>query len=167
MSDKGEGGLRAILTIVALGAIGGLMWWLNQQSGQIEEERAAFAAAAVEAVRDWNAGDLLSDPRGAVGRRVVIDDIAIASGLGEGAFSLALSDAVTYPVLMESDPIQRLRMANVTIYGGDKVYVSGQIYSFNDSISAVWVDQGAVNEGMGDQIPVSPTFLLADSVIVR
>jgi len=167
MSNKGEGGLRAILTIVALGAIGGLMWWLNQQSQQIEEERAAFAAAAVEAVRDWNAGDLLSDPRGAAGRRVVIDDIAIASGLGEGAFSVALSDAVAYPVLMESDPIQRLRMANVTIYGGDKVYVSGQIYSFNDSISAVWVDQGAVNEGMGDQIPVSPTFLLADSVIVR
>tara|TARA_B100001750_G_C15109397_1_gene399355 strand:- start:47 stop:478 length:432 start_codon:yes stop_codon:yes gene_type:complete len=143
------------------------MWWLNEQSRQIEEERAAIAAAAAEAVRDWNAGDLLSDPRGAVGRRVVIDEIAIASGLGDGVFSVSLSDDITYPVLMESDPIQRLRMANVTIYGGDRVYVSGQVYTFNDSISTVWVDQGAVNEGMGDQIPASPTFLLADSVVVR
>ena len=167
MSNRAEGGLRAILTIVALGSIVTLMWWLNQQSQQIEEDRAAIAAAAAEAVRDWNAGDLLTDPRGAVGRRVVIDEITIASGLGEGAFSVALSDAVTYPVLMESDPIQRLRMANITIYGGDNIYVSGQVYTFNDSISAVWVDQGAVNEGMGDQIPVSPTFLLADSVLVR
>jgi hypothetical protein len=167
MSNRGEGGLRAILTIVALGAIGALMWWLNEQSRQIEEERAAIAAAAAEAVRDWNAGDLLSDPRGAVGRRVVIDEIAIASGLGDGVFSVSLSDDITYPVLMESDPIQRLRMANVTIYGGDRVYVSGQVYTFNDSISTVWVDQGAVNEGMGDQIPASPTFLLADSVVVR
>ena len=167
MSNRAEGGRRAILTIVALGSIVTLMWWLNQQSQQIEEERAAIAAAAAEAVRDWNAGDLLTDPRGAVGRRVVIDEITIASGLGEGAFSVALSDAVTYPVLMESDPIQRLRMANITIYGGDNIYVSGQVYTFNDSISAVWVDQGAVNEGMGDQIPVSPTFLLADSVLVR
>ena len=167
MSNRGEGGLRAILTIVALGAIGALMWWLNEQSRQIEEERAASAAAAAEAVRDWNAGDLLSDPRGAVGRRVVIDEIAIASGLGDGVFSVSLSDDITYPVLMESDPIQRLRMANVTIYGGDRVYVSGQVYTFNDSISTVWVDPGAVNEGMGDQIPASPTFLLADSVVVR
>ena len=105
--------------------------------------------------------------RGAGGRRVVIDEIAIASGLGDGVFSVSLSDDITYPVLMESDPIQRLRMANVTIYGGDRVYVSGQVYTFNDSISTVWVDQGAVNEGMGDQIPASPTFLLADSVVVR
>ena len=79
MSNRAEGGLRAILTIVALGSIVTLMWWLNQQSQQIEEERAAIAAAAAEAVRDWNAGDLLTDPRGAVGRRVVIDEITIAS----------------------------------------------------------------------------------------
>ena len=167
MSNRGEVGLGAILSIVALGAIGSFMWWLNQQSQQIEEERAIFAATQVEAARDWNAGDLLSDPRGAVGHRVVIDSIRIAAGLGEGAFALSLSDGVNYPVLMESDPIQRLRMANITIYGGDNVYVSGQVYTFNDSISAVWVEQGAVNEGMGDQIPVTPTFLLADSVIVR
>ena len=167
MSNRGEGGLGAILSIVALGAIGALMWWLNQESGKIEEERVAFAAAAAEAIRDWNAGDLLSNPRGAVGHRIVIDEVAIAAGLGEGAFALSLSDDVSYPVLMESDPIQRLRMANVTIYGGDRVYVSGQVYTFNDSISVVWVEQGAVNEEMGDQIPASPTFLLADSVLVR
>jgi hypothetical protein len=167
MSDSGKGGLRAILTIGALGAIGALMWWLNQESRQIEEDRAAFASSVVEAERDWNAGDILSDPRGAVGHRIVIDDITIAAGLGEAVFSVSLSDDVAYPVLLEADPIQRLRMANITIYGGDRVYVSGQIYTFNDSIGAVWVEQGAVNDGMGDQIPASPTFLLADSVLVR
>jgi len=167
MSNRGEGSLGVILTIVALAAIGGFMFWLNQQSRQIEEGRAAAALAEMEAVRDLSAGDLLSDPAGAAGRRTVIDSIRVQAGLGAGAFAIALSETTRYPVLMESDPIQLLRMAEITLYGGDIVYVSGQIYSFNDSISNAWVEEGAVNEGMGDQIPTSPTFLLADSVLVR
>lgn len=167
MSNRGEGGLGAILSIVALVAIGGFMWWLNQQSRQIDEERAAAQAAALEDVRDLNAGDLLADPAGAVGRHVVLDSIRVASGLGQGAFSIALTDDRAYPVLMSSDPIQRLRAANVSIYGGDLLFVSGQVYTFNDSIAGEWVTRGAVEQTMAGNIPTSPTFLLADSVIVR
>ena len=167
MSNRGEGGLGAILSIVALVAIGAFMYWLNLQSQEIEAERAAALAAAEDAARDLGAADLLSDPAGSVGRRVMIDSIRVATGLGQGAFAVALSDSVAYPVLMESDPIQRLRMANVTIYGGDNIFVAGQVYTFNDSIAGVWVTQGAVQQGMRGQIPSSPTFLLADSVVVH
>ena len=167
MSNRGEGSLGAILTLVALAAIGGFMFWLNQQTARIEDERAAAAAAEAELLRDLTAGDLLSDPAGAVGRRTVIDSIRVQAGLGAGAFSIELSGSTNYPVLMESDPIQRLRMANINLFGGDIVYVSGQIFTFNDSISNAWIEAGAVNDGMGDQIPSSPTFLYADSVIVR
>ena len=167
MSNKGEGGLGVILTIVALAAIGAFMYWLNLQSQGIEAERAAAEAAEVEAARDLAAGDLIADPQAALGRRVVIEGIRVASGLGEGAFSLALSDNVAYPVLLESDPIQRLRMANITIYGGDSIFVSGQVYTFTDSIGGTWVEAGAVQETMAGMIPASPTFLLADSVFVH
>ena len=167
MSNRGEGSLGAILSVVAIAAIGAFMFWLNAQSREIEEERAAAAAALAEAERDLNAGDLLTDPSGAVGRRTVIDSIRVAAGLGEAAFAIALSETVQSPVLMASDPIQRLRMAGITLYGGDIVFVSGQVFTFNDSIANVWVEQGAVNEGMGEQIPTAPTFLLADSVTVR
>lgn len=166
MSNRGEGGLGAILSIVALAAIGAFMYWLNTQSRAIEAERVAAIEAQEEAERDFDAGDLLTNAAGAVNRRVVIEGIRVASGLGEGAFSIALSSDVAYPVLMEGDPIQRLRMSNITIYGGDSLYVSGQVYTFNDSIGNAWVEQGAVNEGMGESIPTSPTFLLADSVVV-
>lgn len=167
MSNRGEGGLGVILSVVALAAIAAFMYWLNKESRDIEAERVADAQAEVEASRDISAGDLLSDPELSLGRHTVIDSIRVAAGLGEGAFTLALSETQAYPVLMESDPIQRLRTAGITIYGGDVVYVSGQIYTFNDSIMAVWVEQGAVSDGMADQIPSSPTFLLADSVIVK
>jgi hypothetical protein len=167
MSNRGEGGLGVILGIVAIAAIAGFMYWLNLQSQGIAAERIAAEEAEVEAARDLNAGDLLNNPRGAVGRRVVIEGIRVASGLGEGALLLSLSDSLAYPVLMESDPIQRLRMADVTIYGGDSVFVSGEVYTFNDSIGATWVTAGAVREEMAGMIPTSPTFLLADSVFVH
>lgn len=167
MSNKGEGGLGVILSIVALAAIGGFMYWLNLQSQGIEAARAEVAAAEAEAARDLDASDLLANPQGAVSRRVVIEGIRVATGLGQGAFAIQLADNVAYPVLLEPDPIQILRMTNTTIYGGDSVAVSGQVYTFNDSLAVVWVESGAVQEGMGELIPSSPTFLLADSVYVH
>ncbi len=167
MSNRGEGGLGAILSVVALVAIGAFMFWLNQQSNQVDAERAAQAAAGVEAERDLSAGDILADPTAVIGRHAVIDSIRVAAGLGQAVFSLALTDSVSFPVLMASDAIQRLRMANITLYGGDVVYVAGRIYPLNDSIRGEWVRQGAVNQGMGGSIPATPSFLLADSVVVH
>lgn len=168
MSNRGEGAIGAILSVVALVAIGAFMYWLNTESRAVEAEREAAAAAALEAVRDLNAGDLLADPSGAVGREVVIDTIAVAAGLGQGVLTLALSETVAYPVLLSPDAIQRMRMANITnLYGGDRVFVSGRVYTFNDSIRGEWIAQGAVNAGMEGSIPMSPTFLLADSLVVH
>ncbi|WP_420447415.1 hypothetical protein [Candidatus Palauibacter sp.] len=167
MSNKGEGGLGVILSIVALAAIGGFMYWLNLQSQDIEQARADAEAAEVEAARDLDASDLLSDPAAAISRYVVIAGIRVATRLGEGVIALQLTDEVAYPVLLESDPIQILRMTETTIYGGDSVFVRGQVYTFNDSIAGVWIESGAVLETMGELIPSSPTFLLADSVFVH
>lgn len=166
MSNRGEGGLGAILSVVALVAIGAFMFWLNQQSNRIDVEREAAAEAAAEAERDLSAGDILADPVGVIGRHAAMDSMRVAAGLGQAAFSLALTDSIAFPVLMASDPLQRLRALNITLYGGDVVYVAGRIYPLNDSIRAEWVSQGAVNEGMGESIPTTPSFLLADSVVV-
>ena len=167
MSNRGEGAIGAILSVVALVAIGAFMYWLNLESQAIEAERAEAAAAAVEAERDLNAGDLLADAASAVGRSVVIDTIPVAVGLGPGAFAIALSETVAYPVLLSPDAIQRLRMANITLYGGDRVYLDGRVYTLNDSIRVAWVTEGAVNQGMEESIPTGPTFLLADSILVH
>jgi len=166
MSNRGEGGLGAILSVVALVAIGAFMWWLHQQSNLIEVQRAADAAAALEADRDYGASDLLANPAAAVGRRVVMDSVSVAAGLGDGAFALSLSESTAFPVLLAPDAIQRMRMANITLYGGDLVFLRGTVYTLNDSIRGEWVAQGAVNEGMAESIPAGPAFLLADSIYV-
>ncbi len=162
-----RGVVGLIVTPAAVVAVAGFVYWLSTQSRQVREERAERFAAAVEAESDLDAADLAADPVAALGRRVVISGVAVATGLGDAAFALRLPNEAAYPVLMESMPIQRLRMSNTTIYGGDSVFVSGHVFTFNDSISNAWITQGAVNEGMGELIPQSPTFLLADSVVVH
>ncbi|MFV1985927.1 MAG: hypothetical protein ACC682_01485 [Gemmatimonadota bacterium] len=167
MSNRGEGTIGAILSVVALVAIGAFMYWLYVESRGIEVQRAEAVAAELEADREYDAGDLLADPQAAMGRDVVIDTIRVAAGLGAGAFAMELSETVTYAVLLSPDAIQRLRMANITLYGGDRVFVSGRIYTLNDSIRGVWVTEGAVDAGMAESIPRGPTFLLADSLLVH
>jgi hypothetical protein len=166
MSNRGEGSIGAILSVVALVAIGAFMFWLNRETRVIEAERQARAAALLEGERDLNASDILADPGAAVGRRAVMDSVRVAGGLGQGAFALALTDQFAFPVQMSSDAIQRLRMRNITLFGGDMVYVEGQIYTLNDSIRGAWVTNGFVDAAMAANIPGTPSFLLADSVLV-
>lgn len=165
MKERGEGGVGTVLSIVALVAIGAFMYWLYTQSSQIEETPPPMDETGEEIL--LGAADLASSPGGSVGRRAELDSIAVASGLGQGVFTVRLNDTLAYPVLMNPDAIQRLRAANVSsLYGGDVVYVGGRVYTLNDSIRAAWVEGGAVDEGMAGDLPASPSFVLADSVVV-
>lgn len=166
MSKRRGGGIGGLLSVVALVAIGAFMWWLSQESRQIDVQRAAAAAAELEAERDLNAGDLLARPGVAVGRSVIIDSIRVAMGLGRGVFAMSLSETTTFPVLLSPDAIQRLQIQNITLYGGDIVFLRGRVYTLNDSIRGEWVTQGAVDAAMAESIPLGPAFLLADTIHV-
>jgi hypothetical protein len=162
MTSKGEGGIGTLLSIVALVAIGVFLFWLYQESGQIE---STADDQAIEQVA-LDAGDILANPAAAVGRRASIDSISVATGLGQGAFALNLSETFAYPVLMSADAIQRLRGTGVSVFGGDMVYVEGQVYTLNDSIASAWIQEGAVDQAMAGSLPATVSFLLADSVVV-
>ncbi|MCE2422921.1 MAG: hypothetical protein J4G03_06390 [Gemmatimonadetes bacterium] len=167
MSNRGESHLGTMLGVVAVVALAGFMYWMYGRTKNIEADRAAEAAAAIEAERVLEVGDLLADPLGSVGREVQIDSIAIGTRLGEGAFTIALTPEVGYPVAMAPDPIQLLRMTETNLYGGDQVYVRGRVYVFTDSIARNWVEEGIIDEAMLEMVPSSVSFLFADSVTVR
>lgn len=161
MRSKGEGGIGILLSIVALVAIGLFLFWLYRESSQLE-------TTSVEPVEEvaLTAGDILADPSAAIGRQASLDSIPVAIYLGQAAFALSLSESVSYPVLMSSDAIQRIRASGVSVFGGDVVYVRGQIYTMNDSIASEWIRQGAVDQAMAGSLPATVSFLLADSVVV-
>jgi hypothetical protein len=161
MTSKGEGGIGTLLSIVALVAIGVFLVWLYRESSQIE-------TTTIEPEEEVmiTAGDILADPSAAIGRRASLDSIPVTTGLGQGAFALTLSESMSYPVLMTADAIQRLRATGISVFGGDVVYVRGQIYTMNDSIASEWIRQGAVDQAMAGSLPATVSFLLADSVLV-
>lgn len=160
MTSNGEGGIGTLLSFVALVAIGVFLVWLYRESSQIE--------TAVEPVEEvvLAAGDILADPAAAIGSRASLDSIPVATGLGQGAFALSLSESTPYPVLMSPDVIQRLRAVGIRVFGGDTIFVSGHVYTMNDSIASEWIKQGAVDQEMGGSLPATVSFLLADSVVV-
>jgi len=162
MTSKGEGGIGTLLSIVALVAIGVFLFWLYRESGQIE---STTTDAAIDQPA-LTAGDILANPAAAVGRRASLDSVPVATGLGQGAFALSLSESMSYPVLMSSDAIQRLRATGVSVFGGDVVFVQGQVYTLNDSIASAWIQEGAVDQAMAGSLPATVSFLLADSVVV-
>ena len=160
MTSNGEGGIGTLLSIVALVAIGVFLVWLYRESSQLE--------TVIEPVEEvvLAASDILADPAAAIGNRASLDSIPVATGLGQGAFALSLSESTPYPVLMSSDAIQRLRAVGISVFGGDVVFVSGHVYTMNDSIAGEWIRQGAVDQAMAASLPATVSFLLADSVVV-
>lgn len=154
-------GASTILMVVAVLAVVGFMWWLDRKAGSLETEVApVLEEEVVEEPVDLNSAVLVSDPAGVVGEIGYLRSVDVAQRLGRGAFTIQLDSAVTYPVLMATDLIQR----DVQAYAGDNVTLYGHVFTLNDSIRSVWVDQGAVDGNNAGAIPASPSFIMADSV---
>ena len=154
-------GTSTILMVVAVLAVVGFMWWLDRKAGSLDTEVAPVLEEVTESVPvDLDAAVLAAEPASAVGETGYLRSVAVAQRLGRGAFSLQLDSAVTYPVLLSSDLIQR----DTQVYGGDMVTLYGHVFTLNDSIRSVWVNQEAVDQENSSAIPTSPSFFMADSL---
>jgi len=150
-----------MLMVVAVLAVVGFMWWLDRKADSFEPEVApVLEEVTEEGPVDLNSAALAADPAGAVGQIGYLRSAAVAQRLGRGAFTVQLDSAVTYPVLMSTDLIQR----DLQAYAGDQVTLYGHVFTLNDSIRGVWVEQGAVDSENAGAIPASPSFFMADSL---
>ncbi len=153
-------GASTILMVVAVLAVVGFMWWLDRKAGSLDNEVAPVLEEVVETPVELNTAVLASEPASAVGETGYLRSVAVAQRLGRGAFALQLDSASTYPVLLSSDLIQM----DEQVYGGDRVTLYGHVFTLNDSIRSVWVEQGAVDQENASAIPMSPSFIMADSL---
>jgi hypothetical protein len=148
--------------VLAVLAVVGFMWWLERKANSfgtevvpvLDEEVVDFVPV------DISSATLAAEPGAAVGETGYLRSIAVAQRLGRGAFALQLDSASTYPVLLSSDLIQ----LDTQVYGGDVVTLYGHVFTLNDSIRAVWVEQGAVDQENAGAVPISPSFIMADSL---
>jgi len=156
------GGTSSLLMVIAVAVMGGFLYWLYDQAQSLDERVTPVMedTASAEGESSVTLAMLRNDPGAVTGQNAALDSVEVASRLGRAVFSLSLDDTLSYPVLMENALIQR----GMTVYGGDRVSVTGRIYTFNDSIRGEWLAGGAVDSASAAEVPVTPSFLLADSV---
>ncbi|MBT8461912.1 MAG: hypothetical protein KJO44_05255 [Gemmatimonadetes bacterium] len=153
-------GTSTILMVVAVLAVVGFMWWLDRKAGSLDTEvEPVLEDVATEPI-DLNTAVLASEPASVVGETGYLRSVPVAQRLGRGVFALQLDSVSTYPVLLSADLIQM----DEQVYGGDMVTLYGHVFTLNDSIRSVWVEQGAVDQGNASAIPMSPSFIMADSL---
>jgi hypothetical protein len=154
-------GASTIMMVVAVLAVVGFMWWLDRKTDSLGTDVAPVLEEVVDSGPvDLNAAMLVTEPAGAVGETGYLRSVAVAERLGRGAFTLQLDSAVKYPVLLSSDLIQM----GTQVYAGDMVTLYGHVFTLNDSIRSVWVQQDAVDRANASAIPAGPSFIMADSL---
>lgn len=153
-------GTSTILMVVAVLAVVGFMWWLDRKAGSLDTEVEPVLEEVVDAPVDLNGAALAADPASAVGETGYLRSIAVAERLGRASFTVQLDSATTFPVLLSPDLIQM----DTQVYAGDNVTLYGHVFTLNDSIRSVWVEQEAVDQANASAIPTSPSFIMADSL---
>ena len=150
------------LMVVAVLAVVGFMWWLDRKANSLRTEVTPVLEEEVvdSAPVDIDRGALAADPAAAVGEIGYLRSVQVAQRLGRGVFAVQLDSVSAYPVLLSSDLIQR----DTQVYDGDVVTLYGHVFTLNDSIRSVWVDQDAVDQEYASAVPSSPSFIMADSL---
>lgn len=150
-----------MLTIVAVLAVGGFLYWLTLQSKAVDREvDAVTEGEASGETQDIVPAQLVDNPGSLVGTSGALRDVAVKQTLGRGVVTVDLDGTNAYPVLLGSDMIAR----NTQLADGQRITLYGRVYTLNDSIRSAWVAGDAVEQGRANAIPATTSFVLADSV---
>jgi len=160
----GRSGVSPILAIIAIAAIVGFFYWLNQESAALDTvvEPVMEEEVIAEAI-DLNTAAMAADFEGSIGQKGWIRFVTVGERLGRAAFTIGLDAENSLPGLLSPDLIRR----GTEIYWNDGVSMFGKVFVLNDSIRNEWVDQGAVDAENAEAIPSLPGFFLADSLSIN
>ena len=160
----GRSGVSPILAIIAIAAIVGFFYWLDQESAALDTvvEPVMEEEVVAEAI-DLNTAAMAADLEGSIGQEGWIRFVTVNERLGRAAFTIGLDAENNLPVLLAPDLIRR----GTDIYGNDRISMFGKLFVLNDSIRNEWVNQDAVDAENRDAIPSTPGFFLADSLSIN
>ncbi len=158
---SGSRGASPWLMVVAVLTIVGFFYWLNLQAQAYQKEvQAITEEQATGEMVEFIPAQLAAEPGSVVGQTGVLRDLGVVIRLGRGAIAVDLDGSKSYPVLLGPDIIRR----NTMVLPGDRVTTYGSAYTLNDSIRAEWVNQSAVDAENSAAIPLTTSFVLADSI---
>jgi hypothetical protein len=164
----GSGNLAWLWALLAVLAVGGLMAWLAVQSNRITSEpivqetapRDAPAGTAAGPAEPAELGDVAAAPEPFVGRRLRIDNVAVAATLGPSAFWGDIPGANPFLVLFSPNVTERPEIS-----AGQSYSVQGVINVVTDSLLNVWVESGAIRPEARDEAGFATHYLLAENLV--
>lgn len=151
-SRRGAVNVAVILAIVAIVAVGGLIYWLEitavpTQREVVEEDTGDeppvldVPIVRIEAIRE--------EPEGYQGIEVAVRNEEINSRLGEQGVWVGPDDN---PFLVKLNGPAASTAAEMEI--GDRVHLRGFIYAMSDSVLDAWEEEGAIS-GEGERAVAS------------
>ncbi len=171
----GGRGLQSwIWPLVAVIAVGGLMWWLAMESeatrgtAVVQEDVDAPAVATPGAPAPGAGAEaaelagIAADPDTFVGRRIAVDNVEVAATLGPSGFWADIPGANPFLVMFSPDLTERPELAS-----GQTLNVQGTVAMVTDSLLDVWVASGAIRPGARDEAAFATHYLLADLIVAQ
>jgi len=165
-SPKAPGRNSWILALVAILAIGGLMWYLASESAKVQHavavEQADADDAAAEAGLSGEAAELpaiAAAPENFGGRELSVAGVEVAATLGDGAFWADVPGANPFLVVLAPGVT-----AGAPLAAGQRMAVTGAVEAVNDALLDEWAASGVIREGARDEASFATHYLRADAI---
>lgn len=150
-SRRGAANLGMPLMIVAFLAMIGFLYWLNIQAREHEAERQAEIQeqlAADSAENDLgaitiSASSIQMDASPYQGQVVKLENVPVASALGQQGFWLEMPNKNPFLVSMS----EAVKAEGVSVNAGENATVVGTVREMSDSVLNAWSTAGSIGEG--------------------
>jgi hypothetical protein len=150
-SRRGAANLGMPLMIVAFLAMIGFLYWLNLQAREhraelqaaVQEQAAADSAESDLGALTISASAIQMDASPYEGQMVKLDNIPVASGLGQQGFWLEMPNKNPFLVSMS----EAVKAEGVTVTPGGRATVIGTVLPMSDSVLDAWSSAGSIGEG--------------------
>lgn len=147
---------------IAILAVAALLFWLaSQEKAEAPVVMEDDSTEAVETDTTGAAGGgetvdlvaLAGAPTSYMGRTVVIEDVDVASNLGERVFWANVSGQNPFLVMVEDDA------GDASIDTGDTVDLEGTVEEVTESVVDEWIADGALRENARDEATFATHYL--------
>ncbi len=138
--------------------VAGFMYWLYLESSAIQPAAvAADTAGTLPHVADTT---FVRNPTQFSRQRVLLSPVTVSEQIGRAAITADMPGLAGYPLILERSVLE----AGLTVVGGDKLSVAGQVYALNDSIIDVYMQRGFFDPDNRAKLEGHTTFFLVDSL---
>ena len=104
--------------------------------------------------------EFASGPQARVGQTVTLENVQVASRMGEHAFWIEFPNETPYLVKLEP----ALTDGGLSVASGERYRITGRVVTMTDSVLAAWQDSGAItDEGQMAEAQFATSFLEVQS----